>query len=300
MEKVRLNEYILQDPKLIRERCVVNISDIHGNIRVLESIKEVLKCIPIDYLCISGDVLDNAEDKNKELLLDLLKQLGNTIETFVALGNHDLFRYGSKREEISVPIPLFFEELEKNTKCNVLGSDFQSCKVDRDISINALNMPHEYFKTHESLDYFSNFISSIDPKIDENTFNILLSHSPNSIIKNNVLGQDIEIINKMQLILSGHNHGGLTPVMIQNISKNHYGIVGPYAKVLQPNAFGYWTTEGTSLVLSNGVTKVSETSEISLLSKMLNKFFIPDIDVIHIEPGDKHDLVLVKRNICKY
>lgn len=34
--RLRTSEYILKDPKIAKEKIVINISDIHGNIQVLK------------------------------------------------------------------------------------------------------------------------------------------------------------------------------------------------------------------------------------------------------------------------
>ena len=62
----------------------------------------------------------------------------------------------------------------------------------------------------------------------------------------------------------------------------------PCARVGQPNAYGYWTTEDTSLILSN---------EISALSSIINKVFIPDVELVYIKPGKEHSLKLVDRKV---
>ena len=86
-------------------------------------------------------------------------------------------------------------------------------------------------------------------------------------------------------------------MFIQNLSKKHTGLVGPYARILQHNAFGYWTNNDTSLILSNGITKISNSSELSLISTAINTFFIPDVELIHLTPSDNHNLQLQKRKI---
>ena len=86
-------------------------------------------------------------------------------------------------------------------------------------------------------------------------------------------------------------------MFIQNLSKKHTGLVGPYARILQHNAFGYWTNNDTSLILSNGITKISNSSELSLISTAINTFFMPDVELIHLTPSDNHNLQLQKRKI---
>ena len=42
MTKIRINNYILESPKLDKSKNIINISDIHSNIEVLKKIRKIL------------------------------------------------------------------------------------------------------------------------------------------------------------------------------------------------------------------------------------------------------------------
>lgn len=80
---------------------------------------------------------------------------------------------------------------------------------------------------------------------------------------------------------------------------NHVGILGPYNKIFLKTAYGTWSTDQTSLVLNNGMTKFSESCCLSYISKLLNHMFIPDVDLIHLKAGDNHSLTLKNSYVVK-
>ena len=64
MTKIRINNYILESPKLDKSKNIINISDIHSNIEVLKKIRKILEksTAQDDYICITGDIVDTIDD----------------------------------------------------------------------------------------------------------------------------------------------------------------------------------------------------------------------------------------------
>lgn len=303
--KVRFNKYVLQDPRISKDKVIASMSDTHGNIVALRYIMALLLYYKLDYILVPGDTLDTADQPNQEELIYILKKISENYKTVLSLGNHDLFEieadaFGKSSFISSDKYKEFYEELEKQTNCIALTEDFESVDLDSDLSVNAINLPFSWYdaRNHEDPVEFAKFLSKIVPNIDINKFNILLSHTPNPIIQNNKIISYSDIINSMNLILSGHNHGGLVPTPIQDIIGGHRGIIGSYARLLQPNAYGTWTDTDIdrSLIVSNGVTALSGSDP---LRDALNKIYFPEVELIHMTPGDKHTLELVEREVKK-
>lgn len=124
----------------------------------------------------------------------------------------------------------------------------------------------------------------------------MLLHSCNGLIVDNELPRRIEGVN---LVLSGHNHCGLTPVIFQKLSKNNRGIIGPYNKILMKSCYGTWTKGNTSVILSDGLTKMGESHGSKLIRESINYLFKCDLDVIELEPSDSHQLKLISKKVQK-
>lgn len=304
MSNIKVNEYILKDPKFNKDRTVVNMSDIHSNVVALNNIVKLLEEIKASYIYVPGDTLDSIDNQHNKEIMELLKKVGNISQTFLSVGNHEMcelsYSTGKKEEVESKGYIDFFFDVAKNTNCIPMISDFSKINLAADLSVSAVNVPFSYYGKREDLEQYKKLLENVKEKIDENKFNILLLHSPNSLIQNGKIDKSSDVIRNMNLILCGHNHGGLMPTFAQDILKGHRGLAGSYAKLLQPNAYGVYNEEDTSVLVSNGVTKISATSEAGKINGILNKIYTPEIDVIHMVQSDEHSLKLENRSVHKF
>lgn len=304
MSNIKVNEYVLKDPRFNKDRTVVNMSDIHSNVVALNNIVKLLEEIKASYIYVPGDTLDSIDNPHNKEIMELLKKVGNISQTFLSVGNHEMcelsYETGKKEEVESKDYIDFFIEVAKQTDCIPMISDFSKIDLADDLSVSAANVPFSYYGKKENLEQYKKLLENVKEKMDENKFNVLLLHSPNSLIKNGKIDRSSDVIRNMNLILCGHNHGGLMPTFAQDILKGHRGLAGPYAKLFQPNAYGVYNEEDTSVLVSNGVTKISATSEAGKINGILNKIYTPEIDVIHMVQSDEHSLKLENRSVRKF
>lgn len=304
MSNIKVNEYVLKDPRFNKDRTVVNMSDIHNNVVALNNIVKLLEEIKASYIYVPGDTLDSIDNPHNKEIMELLKKVGNISQTFLSVGNHEMcelsYETGKKEEVESKDYIDFFIEVAKQTDCIPMISDFSKIDLADDLSVSAANVPFSYYGKKENLEQYKKLLENVKEKMDENKFNVLLLHSPNSLIQNGKIDRSSDVIRNMNLILCGHNHGGLMPTFAQDILKGHRGLAGPYAKLFQPNAYGVYNEEDTSVLVSNGVTKISATSEAGKINGILNKIYTPEIDVIHMVQSDEHSLKLENRSVRKF
>ena len=304
MSNIKVNEYVLKDPRFNKDRTVVNMSDIHSNVVALNNIVKLLEEIKASYIYVPGDTLDSIDNQHNKEIMELLKKVGNISQTFLSVGNHEMcelsYETGKKEEVESKDYIDFFIEVAKQTDCIPMISDFSKIDLADDLSVSAANVPFSYYGKKENLEQYKKLLENVKEKMDENKFNVLLLHSPNSLIQNGKIDRSSDVIRNMNLILCGHNHGGLMPTFAQDILKGHRGLAGPYAKLFQPNAYGVYNEEDTSVLVSNGVTKISATSEAGKINGILNKIYTPEIDVIHMVQSDEHSLKLENRSVRKF
>lgn len=303
--RFRVNDYTLETTKLNRNIKLLSISDIHYNRDLLDYLLKSLEILSPDIICIPGDLLDKTNDDMKEIIT-WLKEISSTYKTFLSLGNHDLVRFeknGNNPWSISLNFD-FFKEVDKISNVVYLRGLFETHRFN-DLTISALNMPalwYENRENRESKDEFERVLRGIDySSLEKSALNILLSHSPNGFIENNILvsSNRYEILKYFDLILSGHNHGGLVPSFIQPFIKNNRGIVGPYLKAFPESSFGSWTSDETSLILSDGISKCADSSEVKYLKRIINAIYPPDIEQINIESGFSHKLTINKTKTIK-
>ncbi len=293
--KIRTNEYDLVVNKKVDNKKILSISDIHYNKDILSDLLNKMHEIGPDYICIVGDLLDKTNDDLRDMVI-WLNEISNSFKTIISIGNHDMVRYDKGNEyPWSTSINSnFFKLVDKISNVVYLRDVFESYS-DGKVNFSALNMDSFWYENRddrESKVEFYRVLSEIDcSKLKKSSLNILLSHSPNRLIKNNeIIVNKFEVLKYFDLILSGHNHGGLTPKILRPIM-NHTGIVGPYNKVFQKSSYGTWTEENTSLLISDGITKCADSNKVKALKKVINSIYKPDIEIINIRQGDKHKLI---------
>ena len=286
-----LSKYSITNSKLDDYLKAFLISDIHNNYKALEKAIEYIKIKSPDIVLIPGDVIDSIDENHLELFKTMVK-LCSIARVYISIGNHDNVTYknviGNDR---SMPTDNynFFENLKDY--CEVFINTNEGINIGNNIELFGVTPPYQWYPTGEDKEFFQKFMQQYH--FNEDTFNLVLSHSPNGFIYNNQLICDKDI----DLILSGHNHGGMVPQIIQDILKNGFGLFGPYAKILFPNAYGIYENENSSLIISNGVTKVSATNEVAFLAKILNFFYPPNVEELEFFPGEEKKLILNKRQI---
>lgn len=224
------------------EYKIVHISDFHnrnwgnGNKYLLDKIKTINP----DFVFISGDLIDHRKTNVEvvEHFLDSLndilykenkKDKNNEQRIFYVFGNHEYnkeieFLNEYEKMIISKNVRLLNDEVEEiyfnNKKINIIGMDDPKIEVDI-----ALQNAEDYIPSLKNIFDKDNYsdrinIEVINKKIEnifkknkeilKDGYNILLSHRPEAF--------DIYKDYNIDLILTGHAHGGLLIIPFTNIS----------------------------------------------------------------------------------
>lgn len=295
---LRVRHYTLTDKLIPKSIKIVNISDVHSDYLKLKDALTYAAFIDADIITIVGDLFDAIGNKNNQRIVELLYSQDRKI--FISLGNHDyidfdrkgFFGIFHKNDDMS-----YFNYLNSKPNIKVFINDDDIEEYDN-IIFTAFDPGYSwYYDTEEDKELFSKlFKDYLDLFKDTDKFRIMLLHSCNGLIIDNELKNEIPNTN---LVLSGHNHAGQTPEFIQSISKNNRGIVCPFEKFFMKGSYGYWTNNNTSVILSNGLTKMGEGHGPALLCKSMNAILKEDIEVINLVNGDKHELKMNKKELIK-
>ena len=293
---LRIRKYLLKDKLIKKDMVIVNVSDIHSNLNKFREVINYINLIEPDLVTIPGDTFDSLDNKLNNEIFDFLDELSKKVNVYISCGNHDLLLYdklGFFNKSHPTKDYRFFNDLKNKTNVNVLINNDEIYEVNG-IKIIGFNPKYEWYsKTGEDKQVFrqifTEYLNNIN--ISDESFNILLLHSCNGLIDNNQLTNSIKNIN---LVLSGHNHAGITPEVIQKHSKLNRGIIGPYSKWFMTGCYGYWTKDNTSVILSNGLTKMGVSHAPKLIGNITNNILKSDIDVIELKSGNDHSLDLEK------
>lgn len=266
---------------------VVLLSDIHFSkyfiVDNLELIKNSIKKLEPDYICIAGDTIDEIsvvyDVKKINILTSFLTDLAKISKVFISLGNHDI------RDNQDL---LYFKDL-KADNLYVLNNSYY---IDKKLVINGYNMPIEYYynsvQGKDAKVMYQDLLKNKDNLyFSDKLFNISLIHSPI-----NLLDKDVSnYLKKCDLILCGHMHNGLVFRWLDKLVKNNYGLVSP-SKGFFPNmARGYKKVGDSNIIISGGITKLSNSS--GKILRVFNRIYPISINYIEIlensnEEDNKH------------
>lgn len=180
----KVKEIDLKIDKLKENLNIVLISDVHLGKNLgeefLKALIEKINALNADMVIIAGDLIDT--DINKIYYLELLQNFKSKYGTFYVHGNHE---YYNGMEEISAKLKKLqnFKILEDE------GVEFDNFTLSGTLDLSA-----------ERLGYKASDINKVKQHINNEKFNILITHQPKYVKTYDVTGFD--------LILSGHTHAG--------------------------------------------------------------------------------------------
>lgn len=231
---LELNTYMVESsdlPEAFDGYCIAHISDLHnaemgsGNERLLTMLQESEP----DIIAITGDLIDS-RNTNVKVALDFAEKAMQIAPCCYVTGNH----------EARVP-----EYSDLKTGLEAAGVVvLENERMDIHLSgetITLLGVDDPSFQT----DYlFGDAASVISAKLTEITpeedgFTVLLSHRPELF--------DTYVESGMDLVLSGHAHGGQFRLPFVG------GLVAPNQGLFPKYDSGLYTEAGTSMIVSRGI-----------------------------------------------
>lgn len=179
-------------PESFKGFKIVHISDIHYgktiNKSKLSKVVDKIKLINPDLVVFTGDLIDKDTDITDKVIKDLineLKKINSKYGKYAVKGNHD---YNSDS----------FIEIMENSEFNLLDNSYDLIYNSKNESIMILGLSSS-IKTEidydKALSYFK------DDNANKEIFSIALMHEPDNI-------DELIKYNSIDLVLSGHSHGG--------------------------------------------------------------------------------------------
>lgn len=295
--KFVINEYNLSNPKIKHKIDIICISDIHSNVKKLKMIKNFININKIKILLIPGDLVDTVYDKRNDEILKVMEDISKNTTIYISKGNHDMIKNRKQKDGNITLENKFYKKLSSLKNVKVFNHEVDSVSLTDNISINSFTLPFEWYLYKEKISNFEKYYNN-NLKTDKNKFNILLTHTPVPLIKNNMIRQDLDLLRDMNLILCGHMHAGLKPICFRN-NNTHRGLIGPCLAIFPKTAYGFYNNNTASLLISGGVTKISYLSIGKKVTSFFDNMFASEIELIHLKPSKKHNFELSKRTIKK-
>ncbi len=220
--------YTVESEKIQTQINIIQVSDFHSQSDYEETLYQV-KSQNIDIIALTGDIYTSSEEYTSTL--EFVKELNELAPVFYVNGNHDSTTQNYKE---------FINEIEK-LGVTVLSDTYEDIVINnQEIRIiGILDNPYstlykENYKDSESI------TKTLEENLDEEKYNIVLSHRPQYFEEYTASGAD--------LVLSGHTHGGIIRFPVVNA-----GAVIPDQGFLAKYDYGMFEEENTTMIISSGV-----------------------------------------------
>jgi predicted MPP superfamily phosphohydrolase len=275
MSKIKQINYQIETDNISKK--IILLSDIHyyssKEEKALNRVLDILNTMEYDYLCIAGDLLDFSIVLDEHILLKWLTELGKKSRVIISIGNHDITNERRKHEH-NFNKPLF-DKIRKIKNVTVLDNEI--CVIGN-IRFVGMTLPVDYYyKFKESRTYFMRHVNNIFPTpFEDSKYNILLLHTPLPVTDNETLSKT-RFMSGIDLILSGHTHGGLTPRILWRLFKGR-GLIGPLKDIFPKNAYGLIENKKNKVIISSGVMTASHSNRFSFTDPL----FMKEITIVNL------------------
>lgn len=235
---------------------IVQISDVHSkmfgeNNSIL--INEIKKINP-DIVVMTGDIIDDSTENVVEYVKNF-EPIFKLYPTYYSIGNHER-KLGYKKYK------LYIDTLKENGVNVIINGSVECKRNNSTIVISALkfreNMQPKVLTEKRKNKYISYMKAKLS-SIDQNNYNVLLTHDP----------ENFEMYEKLKvdLIFSGHVHGGL-------IRLGKICLLSPRRKLFPKYGYGKHKINNTTLIVNSGM------GNASIPIRMLNR---PEIVLVTLK-----------------
>ena len=222
---------------------ILQLSDLHSREFGENNIKLINKIYKIDpdIIVCTGDMMNSTEDDG-HVFINLVKKISKDYPVYYIDGNHEqLVEYNNVGvyDEFISSLKDLDVKVVKNTKIKLQkGSSY--------INMYGLNIDLVYYSTKSALkesniEYTEdNFSKTINKETFENNkYNILLTHNP--------IYFEVYEKSGVDLILSGHVHGGIIRIPFKG------GLLSPDQEWFPKYYHGLYTINDTNMIVSAGL-----------------------------------------------
>lgn len=268
---------------------IVSISDAHDDgkdkrLKFYNDIYLVIQGLEPDYICIPDDIIEagNTDFNNIE---SLIEDLGNIAPTIISLGNHYL-----QLDEYNKQVMYeWYMHLQKYKNVHPLDNDSFETKDVRFVGFTESLESYLRKYKNEWKELFIENYNKVNVNLDNNKYNVLLSHKP-------ISKEYFDLIPSMQmynLILSGHMHNCCTPDFLCRILDKFEltkgrGIFGPYFTLFSSHCRGIEELgSNTYLHISKGLRKFTIDN---VIFDFIDSFYNNHIHEINIKANEDKSL----------
>ena len=230
-------EYSIQSDKIKKPLRIALLSDLHGkefgydNSMLAEAIKDENP----DIIICAGDMATASNCKVDDSALKLFGALKD-YRIYYGIGNHE-YRMKIYQSQYKSNYDKYMCEL-KETGVTVLENNSVFLE-EYNVTIQGLMIDREYYQRFEKPKMKPDYIRDITGSYYEDGMEILIAHNPEYFDAYALAGAD--------LVLSGHNHGGINNLPFLG------GVVSPRFALFPKYDGGKYEKNDSTMILSRGL-----------------------------------------------
>lgn len=232
-KRILISDIVIENvnlPKSFDGFKICQISDLHNEVFGKENnnLITMIKKINPNIIVITGDLIDS-RNTDINVVLNIVKKINEVAPVYFVSGNHE----ASIEDYETLKLELI------NNNVIILENKVEVLNIDNhEINLIGINDAQMNYQPYVSDTEIANNILK-DLNYDKDKFTILLSHRPEIF--------DVYVNNEIDLILTGHAHGG--QIRIPFIG----GIVAPNQSLFPKYDSGLFKKENTSMYVSRGL-----------------------------------------------
>lgn len=239
---IAVSSYTLKSSKIKGKLRLVQLTDLHGKLfgKNGERLLEKIDRIKPDGVVITGDMITAKKDRGhlKErdaIIAAMLCEIARKYPLYYSYGNHE--QKISEQEKYGDRFDAYVRELSKG---NVRLLKNESIYLDKyNVKLNALMIDHSFFRRFKLPVMKKEEIERCLGTRDEKAYELVLAHYPDYFKVYADWGAD--------LVLSGHNHGGIARLPFLG------GVLSPRCILFPKYDAGLFEEGKSTLILGRGL-----------------------------------------------
>ncbi len=235
------------------------IADMHCCFENGEAIINQLTDEKPDAIILAGDMIVCSAKREQEIYVmsDFINRLSEIADVYYGMGNHE------REMETDTGLTALWENYVSrlNDKVRLLRNETEPLNIKGNhIRICGLDIPVKYYKKFQKDKPDIGELQSLVGISDKSAYTILIAHNPDFYHTYSAWQPDI--------ILSGHNHGGLLRLPVLG------GVISPKPRLFPKYDYGMYHDNKTKMIVTSGV------GSHSVMVRVNN---IPELVIINIK-----------------
>ena len=215
---------------------IVQITDLHGRIfgRKQSLLAQKVQALRPDLILITGDMMDEVyEERERTAVRDLYRRMAEIAPSYAILGNH---------ETRSVYLPEILTDLRRSGVKLLRNESVILSRGEDKICLSGLEtgMHSKLGKNTKEPEEIREILHGMYPEEPEGLFTILMAHKPEHLHSYSRY--------KVDLIFSGHAHGGLVPLRFMR-----RGLLAPGQGLFPKYVHGIYRENDTDMYVGRGL-----------------------------------------------